>query len=90
MDISLLARPVDQQRRQLTVRFHSQWYCATSVVDVLARRFRFASNRYIVCENANVKVSQYQVMISNGLFEETNEQRIFSKYFKSILQLITF
>ena len=29
-------------------------------------------------------------MISNGLFEEADEQQIFSKYFKSILQLITF
>ena len=40
-----------------------------------------ASNRYIVYEIANVKVCYYQVMISNGLFEETNEQRIFLKYF---------
>ena len=52
-----------------------------SGVDVLARRFRLASNRYIVCESVNIKVCQYQVMISNGLFEETNEQRIFSKVF---------
>ena len=36
---------------------------------------------YIVRENANVKLCQYQIMISNGLFEETNEQRIFSKVF---------
>ena len=40
-----------------------------------------ASNRYIVYEIANVKVCYYQVMISNGLFEETNEQRFFLKYF---------
>ena len=53
---------------------------ATSA-DALARRFRLASNKYIVCENAKIKVCQYQVMISNGLFEETNEQHIFSKVF---------
>ena len=90
MRISLSVRPVDQQQRQLAVRFYSKWYCATSGVNVLARRFRLASNRYIVHESTNVKVRKYQVMISNGLFEETNEQRIFSKHFKSILQLIKF
>ena len=37
-----------------------------------------ASNRYIVREGANIKVCLYQVM-SNGLFEETNEQNIFSQ-----------
>ena len=63
------------------MRFYSKWYCATLGVDVLARRFRLASNRYIVRESANVKVCQYQVMMSNGLFEETNEKRIFSKVF---------
>ena len=52
-----------------------------SGVDELARTFRLASNRYIVCESANVRVCQYQVMISNGLFEETNEAHIFSKVF---------
>ena len=51
--------------------------CTTSGVDVLARRFRLASNRYIPCESANIKVYQYQVIIGNGLFEETNEQHIF-------------
>ena len=40
-----------------------------------------ASNIYIVHESANIKVCPYQVMISNVLFEETNEQRIFSKAF---------
>ena len=63
------------------MRFYLKWYCATLGVDVLARRFRLASNRYIVRESANVKVCQYQVMMSNGLFEETNEKRIFSKVF---------
>ena len=82
MGISLSVRPVDQQRRQLAVRFYFKWYCATSGINVLGR--------YNVRESANVKVCQYQVMISNGLFEENNEQRIFSKYFKSLLQLITF
>ena len=81
MGISLLVRPVDQQRRRLAVRFYSKWYCATSGVDVLARSFRLALNRYIVRGSANVKVCQYQGMISNGLFEETNEQQISLKYF---------
>ena len=40
-----------------------------------------ASNIYIVHESANIKVCPYRVMISNVLFEETNEQRIFSKAF---------
>ena len=81
MGISLSVRPVDQQQRQLAVRFYSKWYYAISGVDALARRFRLAPNRYIVRESANVKVCQYQVIISNILFEETNEQRIFSKVF---------
>ena len=81
MDISLSVRPVDQQRRQLAVRVYSKWYCAILGVDVLARRFRLASNRYIVRGSANVKLCPYQAMISNGLFEETNVQRIFSKVF---------
>ena len=76
---SLLIRPVDQQWRQMAVRFYSKCYCTTSEVDMLARRFRLASNRYIVCKSANVKECQYQVIISYGLFEETNEQRIFKK-----------
>ena len=81
MDISLSVRTVDQQRRQLAVRFYSKWYCATSGADVLARRFRLVSNRYVVLKSANVKDCQYQVMISNGLFEKTNEQSIFPKVF---------
>ena len=40
-----------------------------------------ASNKHIVRENANVKVRKYQVVMINGLFKETNEQRIFSKVF---------
>ena len=48
---------------------------------MLARRFRLASNRYIIHENANVKECQYQVMISNDLFEETNKNIFFLKYF---------
>ena len=85
--VSLSVRPVNQQGRQLAVRCYSRWYSTMSGVDVLARRFRFASNSYIVLESTNVKVCQYQVMISNGLFEETNEQRISSKVF---IQLIAF
>ena len=63
------------------MRFYSKWYCAMSGVDELARIFRLASDRYILHESANVRVCQYQVMISNGLFEETNEEHIFCKVF---------
>ena len=59
------------------MRFYSKWYCAG--VNILVRRFRLASDRYIICESANVKLCSYQVMISDGLFEETNVQHIFSK-----------
>ena len=81
MGISLSVRPVNQQQRQLVVRFYSKWYSAMSGVDVLARRFRLALNRYIVHESADIKLCPFQVMIRNGLFEETNEQHIFLKYF---------
>ena len=63
MGISLSVRPVDQQRRQLAVRFYPKWYSAMSQVNVLVRRLKLASNRYIVRESANVKVCQYQVMV---------------------------
>ena len=63
--------------------FYSKCYCAMSRVDVFAKRFKLSLNRYIVHESVNVKVFQYQVMISNGLFEQTNEQHIFSKVFNS-------
>ena len=81
MGISLSVRPVEQQGRQLAMRFYLKWYCSTSGVDVSARRFRLASNRYIIRKSANIKVCPDQVMISNVSFEETNEQRIFSKVF---------
>ena len=81
MGISLSVRLVDQQQRQVAVRFFSKWHCAMSGFDALARRFRLALNRYIVRESANMKVCPDQVMINNGLFEETNEQRIFSEVF---------
>ena len=81
MGISLSVRPTNQQQRQLAVRFYSKWYCAMQGVDVLARRFRLASNRYIIHGNVTIKVCLCQVMITNGLFEETNEQHIFIKYF---------
>ena len=63
------------------MRFYSKWYCATSAVNVLDRRFRLALNKYNGRESVNIKACQYQVIIGNGLFEETNEQQIFSKYF---------
>ena len=81
MHNSLLVRPVDQQQRQLAVKFYSKWYCAKSVVNVFRKRFRLASDRYIVCESVNIKLCQCQVTISNVFFEETNEQHIFSKGF---------
>ena len=85
MGISVSVRPVNQQQRQLAVRFYSKLYSATSRVNVLARRFRLALNRYIIGETANIKVCLYQVMISNSLFEETNKQHIFSKVFYNSL-----
>ena len=88
MGISLSARLLDQQRRQLAVRFYFKRYCATSGVDVLARRFSLASNRYIVCESVKVRVRQYQVMISNDLFEETNEQHIFNFTINYVLKFL--
>ena len=42
----------------------------SGVIDVSARRFKLASNGYIVHESASVKVCQYQI-ISKALFEET-------------------
>ena len=45
--------------KQLAVRCYSKCYCTASGVNVLARRLRLASNRYIVCDNANKKVCQY-------------------------------
>ena len=61
------------------MRFYSKWYCAVSGVDVVAWRFRLDLHRYIFC--ANVKVCQCQVMISNGLLEETMSNVFFLKYF---------
>ena len=52
-----------------------------SWVDVLGRKFTLALSRYIVCESADIKLCPYQVMITNILFVETNEQRIFCKVF---------
>ena len=66
MGITLLVRPVDQQRRQLALRFYPKWYCAMSGVDQLARILSLASNKYIVHENANVKafsIKKLKVMI---------------------------
>ena len=48
--------------------------CKGSRVDVLAKIFRLASNTYIAHESANIKLCQYQVMVSNGLFEKTTER----------------
>ena len=56
MSISLSVRPVDQERRQLAVRFYSKWYFTRSGVDVLTRRFRLALNRYINLESGIEKI----------------------------------
>ena len=78
----LSVRPLNQQWSQLTVRFYSKWYCAKSGVSVLARRFRFASNKYIVCESANVKLCQYQVMISNRYLRKLMSTNFFPSRLK--------
>ena len=49
-------------------------------VDVLAMSFRLTLNRNIVHESAYMNACPYQV-IRNDLYEETNEQHIFSKVF---------
>ena len=69
LGVHVHTRPVDQQQRQLVVRFYSNWYWAASRNDVLAKRFKLVSNRYTVRESANIKVCQYQIMINNDLFE---------------------
>ena len=68
------------------MRSYYKWYCIMLGVDVLTRRFRLASNRYIVCESTNVKVCNYKVMTSNGLSEETDKQHNFSKVFYNSLR----
>ena len=57
--------------------FYSMCYCATSGVTVLARRFRLSLNRYTAHKSANVKECQYQLTISNELFEETKAMVIY-------------
>ena len=75
MGISLSVRPVDQQERQLALRFYSKQYCA--MTGVLVRRFRLALNKHIVGES--VKKKSVSVLSNdNGLFEETNEHHIIS------------
>ena len=81
MGIFLPVRTVDQQRRQLVVRFYYKLYWVMSGVNVIAWRVRLALSRYIVCESVSVKVCQYQVILSNGLIEETDEQHILSNVF---------
>ena len=56
MGIFLLVRPLDQQRKQLAVTPYCKWCYAMSEINALARRFRLALNRYIVCRSANVKL----------------------------------
>ena len=91
MGVSLLVRLVDQQWRQLAAIFYSKWYCATSQVDVLARRFSLASNRYIVYESAIVKECQYQGMILvylRKLMSNIFFSKVFYNYFLNFLYII--
>ena len=81
MCISLLIKPVDQQRRQMAVRFYSKWYCATSSINIFASRFRFTLNRYIVRESAYIKVCPYQVMVRNGYLRKLTSNVFFLKHF---------
>ena len=46
LHISLSLRPVDQQRRQLAVRFYSRWYYVRSGVGESARGIIWAMNRF--------------------------------------------
>ena len=73
MGISLSVRPVDQQERQLALRFYSKRCCA--MTGVLVRRFRLALNKHIVGESVKKKSV---LSNDNGLFEETNEHHIIS------------
>ena len=67
MGISLLVRLLDQQQRQLAVRFYSTWYCAMSGVNVIGQDVQ-ASFKQIHCESANIKVCQYsQICISSAI-----------------------
>ena len=56
------------------MRFYSKRYCATSGVDEIQLGFE-------QIKSANIKECQYQVMISNRVFDKTNEQHVFSKVF---------
>ena len=91
MGVSLLIRLVDQQWRQLAAIFYSKWYCTTSQVDVLARRFSLASNRYIVHESAIVKECQYQGMILvylRKLMSNIFFSKVFYNYFLNFQYII--
>ena len=61
MPICLLVRSVDQQQRQLVVRFYCKWYCAASGVDVLATRFK-VHFKFHEC-NVQWKISPYKKYI---------------------------
>ena len=63
MGISLSVRPVDQQPRQLAVSFYSKWYFAKSGIDVLARLFRLALNKYIIRESADKRNDFFEHVI---------------------------
>ena len=43
----LSVRTVDQQRKQLLVRFYSRWYIMRSEVGVLTRQMRLATKRVV-------------------------------------------
>ena len=66
LGVHVHTRPVDQQQRQLVVRFYSNWYWAASRNDVLAKRFKLVSNRYTVRESANIKCKHKSMSVPNN------------------------
>ena len=48
------------------------------IIDVSARIFKFASNKYIACESANLKVCPYQVIT---YLRKLMSNMFFLKYF---------
>ena len=72
MGISLSVRPVDQQRRQLAVRFYSRWYYVRSGVGVSARRIRSATNRFYTKQTKILRPKKFRIR-----FFEKNPKKLF-------------
>ena len=80
MGISHSVRPVNQQQKAAGSEVLLEVVLCNVRSRCISQEIQ-AGFEQIHRESANVKVCQYQVMMSNGLFEETNEKRIFSKVF---------